>query len=143
MADGALDGLGWIARAVGLFYVLGGLFALRAARTELFLDDAIARITLSKPVPDAADRLRVATMVAIATLTVVSGALLVLLLKAALYAMLANAVLQGAYLAWARSALPPTDGASALGRRRTSNAFVVWLVMTALATLLFERGVLT
>jgi 4-hydroxybenzoate polyprenyltransferase len=143
MADTALDVLSWIARGVGLFYLLGGLSTLRAARMELFLDDANARITLEKADPGPADRLRVWTMVSIAILTIVSGALLIFLLRPAVYVFLTNAALQGAYLAWARKALPPPDGDSALGRQRATNAFIVWLVMTALVLLLFEQGRLT
>lgn len=143
MADTALDILSWIARGVGLFYVFGGLMVLRAARMERFLDDAIARISLQKAAPEATDRLRLVSMFAIAILTLVSGALLVFLLRPAVYAFLANAAVQGAYLAWARKALPPTDTDSGRGRRRTTNAFVIWLVMTALVLLLFEQGRLT
>jgi len=61
----------------------------------------------------------------------------------ALYAFLANAAWQAGYLAWAARALPPDSPLAAEGRRRTFNAFVVWLVMTGLVLLLFERGVLT
>lgn len=143
MADVALDILSWVARGVGLFYVFGGLFVLRATRVERLLDKAIHQITLKTPDPDPADRLRLWSMFAIAILTLVSGALLVFLLRPAVYAFLANAAVQGAYLAWARKALPPTDAESGQGRRRTINAFIVWLVMTALVLLLFEQGRLT
>ncbi len=88
MADGAHDLLGWIARAVGLFYLLGGLLTVRAGRTETFLDDAIARIG-GEPT-DPAERLRGWSMLAIGLLTAASGLLLVLLLKAAVYAFLAK-----------------------------------------------------
>ncbi|MDO9223104.1 MAG: hypothetical protein Q7U20_05240 [Caulobacter sp.] len=141
MADGAHDLLGWIARAVGLFYLLGGVLTVRAGRTETFLDDAIARIG-GEPT-DPAERLRGWSMMAIGLLTAASGLLLVLLLKAAVYAFLANAAWQGAYLVWARRALPPDTPLEALGRRRSVNAFLVWLVLTALVMLLFQQGVLT
>ncbi len=143
MADAALDILSWIARGVGLFYLLGGVFAVRMARMELFLDDAIARINLGKSKPEPAERLRVWSMITISVLTVVSGLLLILLLRPAVYAFLANAVVQGVYLVWARKVLPPEDADDALGRRRTTNAFIVWLVMTTLVLLLFEQGRLT
>ena len=145
MTDAGLDILGWIARGVGLFYLVGGLFVLRAARIERLLDEAIYKITLEKPEPDPADRLRLrlGNMFAIAILTMVSGVLLIFLLRAAVYAFLANAALQGAYLTWARRALPPTDADAGRGRRRSTNAFIVWLVMTALVLLLFEQGRLT
>lgn len=141
MADGALDILGWIARAVGLFYLVGGLFTLRAGRMEAFLDTAIASIE-ARPA-DRAERLRGGSMMIIGALTALSGLLLLLLLKTALYAFLANAAWQGAYLAWAARALPPSSPLAAEGRRRTVNAFIVWLVMTALVLLLFEQGRLT
>lgn len=141
MADGALDILGWIARAVGLFYLVGGLFTLRAGRMEAFLDTAIASIE-ARPA-DRAERLRGWSMMIIGALTAISGLLLLLLREAALYAFLANAAWQGAYLLWARQALPPGNPLAADGRRRTTNAFVVWLAMTALVALLFEQGMLT
>lgn len=141
MIDGALDILGWIARAVGLFYLAGGLLTLRAGRMEAFLDTAISRIS-GEPA-DPAERLRGWSMIIIGGLTTISGLLLLLLLKAALYAFLANGAWQGAYLLWARGALPPGDTLAALGRRRSVNAFLVWLAMTVFVGLLFERGVLT
>ncbi|MFA7261922.1 MAG: hypothetical protein WC068_02775 [Caulobacter sp.] len=94
MADGALDILGWIARAVGLFYLVGGLFTLRAGRMEAFLDTAIASIE-ARPA-DRAERLRGWSMMIIGALTAISGLLLLLLREAALYAFLANAAWQGA-----------------------------------------------
>jgi hypothetical protein len=141
MDDGAREVLGWIARAVGLFYLLGGLFTIRAGRREAFLDDAIARIGGEAINP--VERLRRWSMMAIGLLTTASGLLLILLSKAAVYAFLANAAWQGAYLVWARRALPPDTPLAALGRRRSTNAFIVWLVLTALVMLLFQQGVLT
>lgn len=133
--------LGWLARAMGLFYLVGGLLTLRAGRMETFLDTAIARIEGQSA--DPAERLRGLSMMVIGALTALSGLLLLLLLKWALHAFLANAAWQAAYLAWAARALPPDTPLAAEGRRRTLNAFLVWLVMTALVLLLFERGVLT
>ena len=141
MGDGLLDGLGWFARAMGLFYLAGGLFAVRAGRMDAFLDSAIAQISLERA--DPVERLRSWSIIIIGGLTAASGLLLMLLLKAAVLAFLANAAWQGAYLAWARRALPPATPLEALGRRRSTNAFILWLVMTGLVLLLFERGVLT
>lgn len=141
MDDALLAGLGWFARAVGLFYLVGGLFALRAWRMNAFLDDAIARISLEAT--DPAERTRGLAMLIASGLTALSGLLLIFLLKAAVAAFLLNAASQAAYLFWARKALPPEDESDALGRRRTTNAFITWLVMTGLVLLLFERGVLT
>lgn len=141
MADGALDILCWIARGVGLFYVVGGLLTLRAARTNSFLDKALA--ALDGEPTSAAERLRGWTLWIGGGLTTLGGLLLAPLLKAAVAAFLLNAAWQAAYLAWASKALPPTDDAERLGRRRTTNAFLVWLVMTGLVLLLFEQGRLT
>lgn len=141
MTGGGFEALGWAARAVGLFYLAGGLLTLRAGRMEHFLDTAIARVE-GRPA-DRAERLRGLSMMIIGALTALGGLLLLLLLKSALYVFLANAAWQGAYLAWAARALPPDSPLAAEGRRRTVNAFIVWLVMTGLVLLLFERGVLT
>lgn len=141
MTGGGVEFLGWAARAVGLFYLAGGLFTVRAGRMEAFLDTAIASIE-GRPA-DTSERLRGWSMMITGALTALSGLLLLLLLKWALHAFLANAAWQAAYLAWAARALPPDSPLAAEGRRRTINAFVVWLVMTGLVLLLFERGVLT
>lgn len=141
MEEALQAGLGWFARATGLFYLAGGLLTLRAGRMESFLDGAIAR--LEEQPSDRAERLRGVSMMIIGALTAVSGLMLALLLKWALYAFLANAAWQAAYIAWAARALPPGTPLAAAGRRRTINAFVVWLVMIGLVLLLFGRGVLT
>lgn len=141
MTGGGVEFLGWAARAVGLFYLAGGLFTVRAGRMEAFLDTAIASIEGRPAEPS--ERLRGWSMMITGALTALSGLLLLLLLKWALHAFLANAAWQAAYLAWAARALPPDSPLAAEGRRRTINAFVVWLVMTGLVLLLFERGVLT
>ena len=93
MTGGGFEALGWAARAVGLFYLAGGLFTLRAGRMEAFLDTAIARIE-GRPA-DRAERLRGLSMMIIGALTALGGLLLLLLLKSALYVFLANAAGQG------------------------------------------------
>jgi hypothetical protein len=141
MNDTLLEGLGWFARAVGLFYVVGGVVAMRAWRMNALLDNAVSQISLKAT--DPVERTRGVAMFITSGLTAVSGLLLIFLLKAAVVAFLLNAASQAAYLAWAARALPPEDESEAIGRRRTTNAFVIWLVMTGLVLLLFERGVLT
>ena len=108
---------------------------------EAFLDTAIARLEGQPADPTA--RLRGWSMMIIGALTALSGLLLLLLLKGVVYAFVTNAVWQGAYLAWAARALPPDSPLAAEGRRRTVNAFFVWLIMTGLVLLLFQLGVLT
>jgi hypothetical protein len=141
MNDTLLEGLGWFARAVGLFYVVGGVVAMRAWRMNALLDNAVSQISLKAT--DPVERTRSVAMFIASGLTAVSGLLLIFLLKAAVVAFLLNAASQAAYLAWAARALPPEDESEVIGRRRTTNAFVIWLVMTGLVLLLFERGVLT
>ena len=141
MGEGVHQTLGWLARAVGLFYLLGGVLTLRAGQVEAFLDSALTLIDLRRP--EGPERLRGWSMMAIGVLTAASGLTLLLLSRWAVVAFLANAALQAAYLAWAARALPATDLASTLGRRRTRNAFAVWLVMTGLVLALFELRVLT
>ncbi len=141
MNDTLLEGLGWFARAVGLFYVVGGVVAMRAWCMNALLDNAVSQISLKAT--DPVERTRSVAMFIASGLTAVSGLLLIFLLKAAVVAFLLNAASQAAYLAWAARALPPEDESEVIGRRRTTNAFVIWLVMTGLVLLLFERGVLT
>lgn len=129
----------WIARALGAFYVFAGLMVLNAIRSEIFMDKVLA--ALGDP-PDRADRVRVSTLAAGAVLTLVGGLLLILLTRWAAPVFLLNCALQGAYLAWARKAIPATEMGDPSGRRRTVNAFVAYLGATAFVLGLLATDVL-
>ncbi len=76
------------------------------------------------------------------TLTLASGVALATLSPLAPTLFIANAIVQGGYLAWAARALPPADADEARGRRQTQNAFVIYLVATAFVVWLHANGIL-
>ena len=127
----------WIARAVGAFYIVGGLFALRAARTNDLLDRALAGIEM-KPTPRA-ERLRAAGLWVGGAMTAASGVALLLLSRWAVWLFLANLLLQALYLAVASVWLRPETELDALGRRRTVNAALFWTCAT-IAVLIWSRN---
>ena len=128
----------WIVRAIGLFYVVSGVFLVRAMAL-----DAMAH-TLEGIVygPKAGVRVRHYWLRIGAALTVASGLALVLLSPLTIALMLANCVVQGGWLLYARTHFPPEDEDEALGRRRTTNAFVVFAIVTAVVSALFLTGVI-
>lgn len=130
----------WTARAVGVFYILAGLLVIHAVRQNLFLDKAIAQITLKKPPLN--ERVQSGYMIAVAALTLGSGVTLLLLSRWAAAAFVLNSALQAGYLLWIR-VRPPEDALEAQGRRQGLNAFVLYLVATAFVLGLFRGGVLT
>ncbi len=131
----------WVARAVGAFYIFAGVVVINAARQDDFLDRAIAQISGEKP--DPAERLQTTILLGVAVLTLCSGLLLVLLSRWAAAAFVLNALLQAGYLLWARTNRPPQDALEARSRRQTTNAFVIYLVATAMVLGLFQAAVLT
>ena len=126
-----MNGVEIALRLVGAFYVLAGLLAARQMVMEAFLDKALAGLTL-KPVPRA-DRLRGRWMLGIAASVFAGGVLLLALSILALPAFIACAAAQAAYLGHAAPRLiDPDDPPDPAGRRRTRNAFLVYLGATGL-----------
>ena len=114
----------WVARALGAFYLLGGLYALKAARENNFYDKVLAAIDLT-PTP-AREKVRAATLWGGAFLTAAGGLALLLLSRWSVWIFALNLVLQLAYLLWAARWLKPEDEADAIGRKRTQNAAIIW-----------------
>ena len=90
----------WVARFVGLFYLLGGLAVLRKAQMNALLDKALSQITL-KPV-DRAERIMGVWLYAVGALTALSGGLLLFLSRWAVVAFVACWLGHTTYLFWAR-----------------------------------------
>jgi hypothetical protein len=131
----------WVARGIGVFYLLGGLVALRQVRMNAYLDRALAQITLKRtPV---VEHIFNGSGAAIGVLTAVSGVGLILLHRWTVWAFIACWAAQALYLLWATRWYPPEEPAGELGRRRTTNAFVGWTVMTGAVTWWTASGLLS
>ena len=130
----------WVARAIGLFYVLTGLLALKVARTNSLMDRALAAIE-GKPTP-AVEKVRAAALWAGVVLTPAAGLALLLLSRWAAWLFVLNLVAQAGYLVWASVWLKPQDALEGQGRRRTVNAAAIWTIATALVLWWTWSGVL-
>ena len=130
----------WVARALGAFYVLGGLYALKAARENNFYDKILAAIDLT-PTP-VREKVRAAALWGGALLTAAGGLALLLLSRWAVWIFVLNLVLQLAYLLWAARWLKPEDEADAIGRKRTQNAAIIWGAATLAVIWWTREGVL-
>lgn len=130
----------WIGIAVGCFYVFAGAVLLHAMRMDRFLDSALAQLTL-EPTP-VAERVRGRMSAVIAWTTLLGGAALAILSVWAVPLFLVSALAQAGFLVWARRNDPPENEGEAAGRRRTVNAFVIYLVACALVLWLLRDGVL-
>lgn len=118
-----------VARAVGLFYLAGGLFAVRAFAQELWLDRALLAIQPSAN--GRAERAATVLLLLGAVLTAFAGLALLLLSAASSALFVANLAFQIGYQLWARRWHPAVDAAAQLGRRRAINAAALWAILTA------------
>lgn len=131
----------WIAYALGAFYVLAGVLAIRAGRMETFTDAAIASITGDRtPVPE---KLRGWFMLGGGALVLAGGVLLLALSRWAAPVFIAGTLLQAGYLLYASRKLPPEDEAQMRGRGRTINAMYVYATATGVVLWLESSGVIT
>lgn len=119
----------WAVRALGVFWLAGGLATLGALRRTRGLDGMIAALSGGVRTRDV---VRAGLLTLGAVLTALAGLFLALLDRLAPAALLANAVVQAAWLAYAAREFPPEDDEDRLGRARVTNAFGVWLVGTGL-----------
>lgn len=129
-----------LARALGAFYMVGGAVALVAFARSQPYDRLTAAIGGGW---HRRHGIRAALLGGGALLTTAAGAMLAALDRTAPALMIANAIVQGAWLVYARAAFPPEDADDALGRRRVTNAFAGWLVATAVVGALVAVGAVT
>ncbi len=128
-----------VLRAVGAFYILAGFVATRAALSSRFLDHAIA--ALGGEAPSAAETLKFRWHVASSAIILIGGVALLLLVDAAVWLFLLSSALQALYLVWvAPRYIDPWDEPDATGRSQTRNAFVVYLLATALVVWALSAG---
>lgn len=126
----------WAARAIGVFYVLGGLMLLYQAWLNWRLQQALSHLVSTSFTDQLADG-----VIALGGLMVLASGLALAALSAwAVIAFSAGWAIQAAYLLWAnRSNL---DDPPAAGRRRAVHAFAGYTAATALVLLLPLTGVL-
>lgn len=126
-------------RFVGAFYVFAGFVATRAALTSHLMDRALAAISGGDT--SRRENARTAWLVGSAGLVLAGGVALALLLDLAPWFFMASSAGQLAYLA----ALAPRyfdveDPPDATGRRQTINAFMIYLVATAIVLWAWHAG---
>lgn len=125
--------------AIGGFYAFAGHVATRAALTSLFVDRAIAALD-TKPV-SRAELARSCWLLTAATLVLAGGLALLFLLDVAHWLFLVSSLGQAVYLFWlAPRYLDVEDPPDALGRRRSINAFIIYLVATAIVIWAYTVG---
>lgn len=126
-------------RLIGAFYAFAGYAATRAALTSLLVDRAIAAIggkNLSRV--EAAQSF---WLLAAATLILIGGVALALLLHFSVWLFLASAAGQALYLfGLAPRIFDLEDPPPAAGRRQSQNAFAIYLIATAVVLWAASRG---
>ncbi|NBW08990.1 MAG: hypothetical protein EBR82_13290 [Caulobacteraceae bacterium] len=118
----------WAFRGIGVFYAVGGLFALWQLLSAWRIERALAFVAPSTLAERAAD-----VMLALGSVLVLTSGLALMLLQP--WAILAFLVCWGAqagYLLWAQRWHRPRDPICARGRRQTLNAFAVYSLATLL-----------
>ena len=117
----------WAIRALGAFWFAGGLVTLWTLSRARVLDTALAALGGGVATRDL---VRAGLLGGGAVLTALAGLFLALLDRFAPAALLANALVQAVWLAYAARHFPPEDDEDRIGRLRVTNAFGVWLVGT-------------
>lgn len=135
----SVDGIQLALCALGAFYAFAGHVATRAALTFHFVDRAIAAIE-----GEAVSRAETAQsywLLSAAALVLASGVALLFLIDIAAWLFLASAIGQALYLFWlAPRYFDAADPPDAAGRRRSINAFVIYVVATALVMWALAEG---
>lgn len=131
-ADGVL-------RALGAFYAFAGFVATRAGLTSLFIDKAIAAISLKKT--SKRETLQSAWLLISSAIVLLGGLLLVVLSEFSVFVFMISSVSQLFYVYWLAPAYfdvedPPDAG----GRRSTSTAMVLYIAVSAFVVWAFVMG---
>jgi len=126
------------ARAIGVFYFVGGIFVIRQMAFSELLDQVTRAISLERRQPK--DGMKLWLLGAGAVLTSGGGAALGVLSAWALPIFAVNLLSQLVWLVWARSAFPVEDDEDRLGRDRTRNAAILYAAMLAGVAALWSAG---
>jgi hypothetical protein len=118
-------------RLLGAFYAFAGYIAGRAALTSRFMDLAIAAIGATRP--DPIETRRSLWLLSGSLMILAGGAALILLLDIAPWLFIASSIGQAVYLfVLAPRYFDLVDPPDERGRRQTTNAFVIYVAVTAL-----------
>lgn len=139
MALDANSIVGLLLVLIGLFYAFAGVVALKAALTGRLIDIAIAAISL-KP-PSRTDTLQSLWFLVSALVVLAGGVFLLARLDWAVWAFMASAVGQAVYLlVLAPQVFDVEDAPDAAGRKRTINAFILYVAVTLLLVWAYRKG---
>jgi hypothetical protein len=133
--------MGLIASALGLFYMLAAGLALRALRSEWFLDKASGGMSLRRdPEPG-----RLYFVTAASCIYGMAGIALMLKSVAAVWLLVGGLLLQGLYYGWrwCRIRAAETDDAEREKRRKAWNAAMISAAAFAFSAYAARYGVLT
>lgn len=134
-----MDGSQLLLCAIGAFYAFAGHVATRAALTSLFVDRAIAALD-TEPV-SRTELARSYWLLTAATLVLAGGLALLFLLDFSRWLFLASSLGQALYLFWlAPRYLDVEEPPDPFGRRRSINAFIIYLVATAIVIWAYAAG---
>lgn len=126
-------------RLAGAFYMFAGFVLARAALTSRLLDQALAAITNGKTAP--AERFKEAYSILLALIVFASGVTLAALVQPAVHLLLLGTCLQAAYVFWlAPRFIDGADGGGSLGRRQSTNALIIYALVTAAAAFAASHG---
>lgn len=126
----------WVIRGFGLFYVISSAFLVRA----MAVDSTISMLEQGLYGQTTRDRVRHYWLRVGAALTLASGLAMILLGRFTIMIMIANCLVQGGWLLYAYKYFRPEDEDEALGRSRTTNAFLVFCAVTVLTIWAFRSG---
>lgn len=138
----SVDGVQIALAAIGAFYAFAGYVATRAALMSRLLDQAIAAIAAKKP--SRTETAQSHWLLSAAALVLAGGVFLLFLVDIAAWFFLASAFGQALYLFYlAPRIFDVEDAPDPVGRRRTVNAFAIYLVATAFVLWSLSAGKLT
>jgi len=125
--------------AIGAFYAFAGYAGTRAGLTSHFVDRAIAAIACSKP--SKIETAQTYWLLGAATVVMAGGLAVLFLLDVGAWLFLVSAVGQAIYLFYlAPRFFDAAEAPDPVGRRRSMNAFVIYLASTAFVVWGLSKG---
>lgn len=128
----------WAARAIGVFYVMGGLLLLSQSWLNWRLQQAVSEVMPIR----LADYLEEGVTALAGCMVLVSGLALTLLSTWAIVAFIVGWVIQASYLLWASRAAWTASSLTMACRRQSVHAFAGYTAVTGLVLCLPLLGLL-